>query len=81
VDIPVIERAKIQAQVLVPLLKALQAELGKERANLLGANDPYGSLKTALKAEIDEDAWQSLYSDTNDPSRGRRRDGSPSLRR
>ena len=33
--IPVIERAKIQAQVLVPLVKALQAELGEERANLL----------------------------------------------
>jgi len=33
VDIPVIEQAKIQAQVLVPLLKALQAELGEERAN------------------------------------------------
>jgi hypothetical protein len=35
VGIPVIERAKIQAQVLVPLIKALQAELGEERANLL----------------------------------------------
>jgi L-2-amino-thiazoline-4-carboxylic acid hydrolase-like protein len=35
VDIPVIERAKIQAQVLVPLIKALQAELSKERANAL----------------------------------------------
>ncbi len=33
--IPVIERAKIQAQVLVPLVKALQAELGEERANAL----------------------------------------------
>ena len=32
-DIPVIEQAKIQAQVLVPLVKALQAELGEERAN------------------------------------------------
>jgi len=31
----VIEQAKIQAQVLVPLVKALQAELGKERANAL----------------------------------------------
>jgi hypothetical protein len=31
----VIERARIQAQVLVPLIKALQAELGKERANEL----------------------------------------------
>ena len=32
-SIPVIQQAKIQAQVLVPLVKALQAELGKERAN------------------------------------------------
>ena len=31
--IPVIQQAKIQAQVLVPLVKALQAELGEERAN------------------------------------------------
>ena len=31
----VIERAKIQAQVLVPLVKALQAELGEVRANAL----------------------------------------------
>jgi hypothetical protein len=35
VGIPVIEQAKIQAQVLVPLVKALQVELGKERANAL----------------------------------------------
>ena len=33
--VPVIEQAKIQAQVLVPLIKALQAELGAERANVL----------------------------------------------
>ena len=33
--ISVIEQAKIQAQVLVPLVKALQAELGEERANSL----------------------------------------------
>ena len=33
--IPVIEQAKIQAQVLVPLMKALQAELGEELANVL----------------------------------------------
>ena len=32
-DIPLIEQVKIQAQVLVPLVKALQAELGEERAN------------------------------------------------
>jgi adenine-specific DNA-methyltransferase len=29
--------------------------------------DPYKQLKTALKAEIDEDAWASLYSDTSRP--------------
>jgi hypothetical protein len=34
-SIPVIEQAKIQAQVLVPLVKALQAELGEARANAL----------------------------------------------
>ena len=33
--IPVIERVKIQAQVLVPLVKAFQAELGEERANAI----------------------------------------------
>ena len=34
-DIPLIEQIKIQAQVLVPLVKTLQAELGEERANAL----------------------------------------------
>ena len=33
--VPVIEQAKIQARVLVPLVKALQAELGERRANAL----------------------------------------------
>jgi hypothetical protein len=33
--IPVIEQVKIQAQILVPLVKALQVELGEERANAL----------------------------------------------
>ncbi len=36
-------------------------------AYFLGANDPYKSLKTALKAEIDEDAWATLYRDTSRP--------------
>ena len=36
-------------------------------AYFLGANDPYKSLKTALKAEIDPDAWETLYSDTSRP--------------
>jgi hypothetical protein len=34
-NIPLIDQIKIQAQVLVPLVKALQAELGEERANAL----------------------------------------------
>jgi adenine-specific DNA-methyltransferase len=36
-------------------------------AYFLGASDPYKALKTTLKAEIDEDAWSSLYSDTSRP--------------
>ncbi|MFG1375323.1 site-specific DNA-methyltransferase [Xanthobacter autotrophicus] len=36
-------------------------------AYFLGANDPYKSLKTALQAEIDADAWATLYSDTSRP--------------
>jgi adenine-specific DNA-methyltransferase len=36
-------------------------------AYFLGANDPYKSLKTALQAEIDEDAWATLYSDASRP--------------
>lgn len=34
-DVPIIEQAKIQARVLVPIVKALQAELGEERANAI----------------------------------------------
>ncbi len=36
-------------------------------AYFLGANDPYKSLKTALRAEIDEDAWATLYRATSRP--------------
>ena len=36
-------------------------------AYFLGAGDPYDSLKTTLKAEIDQEAWDSLYSDTSRP--------------
>jgi hypothetical protein len=35
VDISVIEQVKIQAEILVPLVKVLQAELGEEHANAL----------------------------------------------
>lgn len=36
-------------------------------AYFLGANDPYKSLKTSLKAEIDKDAWETLYRDKSRP--------------
>jgi adenine-specific DNA-methyltransferase len=36
-------------------------------AYFLGANDPYKTLKTTLKAEITEEAWSSLNSDTSRP--------------
>ena len=36
-------------------------------AYFLGANDPYKSLKTTLKAEINADAWASLNSDISRP--------------
>ncbi len=36
-------------------------------AYFLGQNDPYKSLKTTLKAEINQEAWESLNSDTSRP--------------
>ena len=36
-------------------------------AYFLGQNDPYKALKTTLKAEIDEEAWATLRSDTSRP--------------
>ncbi len=36
-------------------------------AYFLGANDPYKALKTTLKAEINQEAWESLNSDTSRP--------------
>jgi predicted ArsR family transcriptional regulator len=34
-DVPLIEQVRIQAKVLVPLVRALQAELGEEQANAI----------------------------------------------
>jgi len=36
-------------------------------AYFMGANDPYKQLKTSLKAEIDQEAWATLYRDTSRP--------------
>lgn len=37
------------------------------QAYFLGQNDPYKALKTTLRAEIDQDAWESLHSDISRP--------------
>ena len=37
------------------------------RAYFLGANDPYSALKTTLKAEINQEAWDTLNSATSRP--------------
>ena len=36
-------------------------------AYFLGANDPYQALKTTLNAEINQEAWETLNSDTSRP--------------
>jgi adenine-specific DNA-methyltransferase len=36
-------------------------------AYFTGAQEPYDKLKRALRAEIDEDAWASLYSTVSRP--------------
>lgn len=52
--LPLIEQAKIQAQVLVPLVRALQAELGEARANAL-VRESLG----ALYRQYGEAWWQA----------------------
>tara|TARA_R110002167_G_C12703590_1_gene654004 strand:+ start:3451 stop:6528 length:3078 start_codon:yes stop_codon:yes gene_type:complete len=44
-----------------------EASFFVRQAYFLGASDPYKSLKTTLKAEINIDAWQSLNSDLSRP--------------
>ena len=53
--IPLIEQVKIQARVLVPLVKALRAELDEERANAV-VRKAIGDLYRGLGRE----AWQRL---------------------
>ena len=36
-------------------------------AYFLGSGDPYKALKTTLRAEVDEEAWNTLNSDTSRP--------------
>jgi hypothetical protein len=62
VAVSVIEQAKIQAQVLVPLVKALQAELGEEKANRL-VRKALGDLYRGFGEEF----WKSK----NEPNLGK----------
>lgn len=57
-DVPVIEQAKIQARVLVPLVKALEVEMGAERAHALVR----GALGSVYR-ELGERWWRSRGSD------------------
>jgi L-2-amino-thiazoline-4-carboxylic acid hydrolase len=57
--VPLIEQAKIQAQVLVPLVRTLQAELGEERANSL-VRKSLG----ALYRQYGEAWWQAQGANT-----------------
>ncbi|QOZ55264.1 L-2-amino-thiazoline-4-carboxylic acid hydrolase [Bradyrhizobium sp. CCBAU 53338] len=64
-SVSVIEQAKIQAQVLVPLVKALQAELGEARANALVRNT-LGDLYRGFGEEF----WKARNKDKNDADLG-----------
>jgi hypothetical protein len=53
-DVPLIDRVKIQAEVLVPLIKRLQDDLGKERARQLVRDElgeVYRDMARTLAAE------------------------------
>lgn len=57
-SVSVLEQAKIQARVLVPLIKTLQAELGEERAN--------STVRQALRGmyrSLGEKWWNERHSD------------------
>lgn len=56
--VSLLEQAKIQAQVLVPVVKALQAELGEERANSIVRQALGGMYR-----ELGEKWWRSRQSD------------------
>ncbi len=66
--VPLLEQVKIQAQVLVPLVRALQPELGEERADALSS----GGFQRSLA--VDDRARAVMDSRTVDgPDRRRRR--------
>ena len=61
-SIPVIQQAKIQAQVLVPLVKALQSELGEERSRKI--------VRKALR-ELYRSFGEEFWRAKNEPNLGK----------
>jgi hypothetical protein len=58
VGVSILEQAKIQARVLLPLIKALQAELGEERANSIVRQALGGMFRS-----LGEKWWRARHSD------------------
>ncbi len=53
-DVPLIDRTKIQAEVLVPLLKAMERELGKDRAHELAREVLADEFRQLARNWVDE---------------------------
>jgi len=66
VSVSVIEQARIQAQVLVPVVKALQAELGEARANAIVR----GALRDLYRG-YGEAFWRAKQAKNNEPDVGK----------
>ena len=63
---PLFIQEKVHPKVLIDdLLRRTQEERRHQEED--AANDPYKSLKTTLKAEINEEAWATLHSETSRP--------------
>ena len=58
-DVSILQKVKIQAQVLVPLVKALQSELGEDKAN-----DLVRRALADLYRSFGEQWWKSLEGDS-----------------
>ncbi|NIW10662.1 MAG: 2-amino-thiazoline-4-carboxylic acid hydrolase, partial [Gammaproteobacteria bacterium] len=62
-DIPLIEQFRIQAQVLVPLLRAFQSEIGSERTNEIvrkGLKSYARKLGQELRSQIKGDSMEKV---------------------
>jgi len=57
----------VPAEWLADVRETNEESFFVRHAYFLGANDPYRSLKTTLKAEINEEAWATLNSDISRP--------------